>query len=70
MGVDYLKDKSTITGVSIDILIDENQITVKSNIKGEYKPGPAGKNFTLDCVSKGVIEKEILSKVKNKAGLK
>lgn len=70
MGVDYLKDKSTITGVSIDIFIDANQIRVKANIKGEYKPGPAGKNFTLGCVSMGVIEKEILSKIKNQAGLK
>jgi len=66
MGINYLKDKRTDTDVSINILIDGNKIEVKANIEGEYKPGDVSQNITLTCISKGVIEREILSQIKAK----
>ena len=70
MGIDYLKDKRTDTDVSINVLVDKTQITIKANIQGEYKPGAVDQNITLSCVSRGVIERDILSKIKMQAGIK
>lgn len=65
MGLDYLKDKRTKTEVSFNIIVDKNQIIIKSNIKAEYKPSnfTGDQNITLTCISKGVLEKELLKEI-------
>ena len=65
LGLDYLKDKRTKTEVSFNIIIDKKQIEVKSSIKGEYKPNSVAgvQNITLTCISKGVLERDLLNKI-------
>lgn len=70
MGIDYLKDKRTHTQVSINVIVDEGTLTVRSNIQGEYKPGEsANQDINLTCVSRGSIENEILGKIRMNAGI-
>ena len=68
MGLDYLKDNRTSTRVAIGVIVDKGSITVKANIEGEYKPGDVIQNITLTCVSTGVLEKDILRKIKDFVG--
>ena len=63
MGIDYLKDNRTSTRVAYGILAEENNLTIKANIEGEYKPGDAMQNITLSCVSRGVLERELLGRI-------
>ncbi len=63
MGIDYLKDNRTATRVGFGVIADEGKITVKSTIEGEYKPGAVDQNITLNCVSRGQLEREMLSKI-------
>lgn len=62
-GLDYLKDKRTTTRVSFGIMADDERVSVKANIDGEYIPGNADKNITLTCVSRGTLEQEISEKI-------
>ena len=63
MGIDYLKDKRTATKVAFGILALDNKITVKTTIEGEYKPGTVDQNIVLTCVSRGPLERDMLSKI-------
>lgn len=63
MGIDYLKDKRTATKVAFGILALDNKITVKTTIEGEYKPGTVDQNIVLTCVSRGLLERDMLSKI-------
>jgi len=63
MGIDYLKDNRTKTEVAINIIVDEETLSVRSNIKGEYKPGTVSQDITLTCVSNGVIESDIAEQI-------
>jgi hypothetical protein len=63
MGIDYLKDNRTSTRVAYGILAEENNLIVKANTEGEYKPGDAMQNITLSCVSRGVLERELLGRI-------
>lgn len=65
MGLNYLKDKRTKTEISFNIIVDKKNIIIKSNIKAEYKPGnyAGDQNITLTCISKGVLEKELLKEI-------
>ncbi len=63
MGIDYLKDSRTSTRVSYGIIVDGQRLTVKANIEGEYESGTSSQNITLICVSRGVLEKDLLSKI-------
>ncbi len=63
MGIDYLKDKRTKTEVSVNVIVDETTLTIKSNIQGEYKPGAVDQDITLTCVSKGAVETELGNKI-------
>ncbi|MFW2036530.1 hypothetical protein ACG93L_13825, partial [Acinetobacter junii] len=64
MGIDYLKDKRTKTTVAQNIIIDDNSLSIKSNIQGEYKVGSTTFDVTLTCLSKGVIENDLAEKIK------
>jgi len=63
MGIDYLKDNRTKTEVAFNVIVDEQEIRIRSNIQGEYKPGAVDQNITLTCVSKGSIEKILVQKI-------
>jgi hypothetical protein len=63
MGIDYLKDSRTKTQVAINIIVNNNDVVVKSNIQGEYKPGAVDQDITLTCISKGVIEQGLLRQI-------
>lgn len=63
MGLDYLKDHRTKTEVALNIIVNDDIVTVKSNIQAEYKPGSATQDITLSCISKGIIEKAVLDKI-------
>lgn len=63
MGIDYLKDKRTETEVSISVLIDKRRVEVQANIDGQYKPGDVTQDIRLTCVSKGTLERRILSRI-------
>lgn len=65
MGLDYLKDNRTKTEVAFTIIINEDLIEIKSKIRAEYKPtGAASQTIDLTCISKGVLEEELLNKIK------
>ncbi|WDE11136.1 hypothetical protein [Thalassomonas haliotis] len=63
MGLDYLKDNRTKTELALNIIVTEKEITVKSNIHGEYKPGSVDQDMTLTCISKGVVENKLLKQL-------
>jgi hypothetical protein len=63
MGLDYLSDNRTTTQVSYGILAEDGKVTVKATIQGEYKPGSVTQDITLTCVSRGKLEKKLLSKI-------
>ena len=64
MGIDYLKDKRTKTRVAQNI-IDDNSLSIKSNIQGEYKVGSTTFDVTLTCLSKVLIEADLAEKIKS-----
>jgi hypothetical protein len=64
MGIDYLKDNRTSTRVSYGLIVDDNRITIKANIEGEYKPGSVSQDMTLTCISRGLLERDLLEKIK------
>ncbi|WP_299582031.1 hypothetical protein [uncultured Microbulbifer sp.] len=63
MGIDYLKDNRTKTEVAFNVVVNDQEVIIRSNIQGEYKPGAATQDITLTCVSRGVIEAEIAEKI-------
>lgn len=63
MGLDYLKDNRTSTSVAFGIIAEDGKVTVKANIEGEYKPGAVDQDITLTCVSRGVLERDLLAKI-------
>ena len=63
MGLDYLKDNRTSTRVAFGIIAEDGKVTVKANIEGEYKPGAVDQDITLTCVSRGVLERDLLTKI-------
>lgn len=64
MGLDYLKDNRTSTKVAYNILIADNSLEVRTTLQGDYKVGDAVQNITLTCVSRGVLEQEMVKKIK------
>jgi hypothetical protein len=63
MGIDYLKDNRTTTRVAFGVIASDGRVEVRPNIEGEYKPGSVTQNITLTCVSRGVLDQEMLQKL-------
>lgn len=63
MGLDYLKDKRTDTSIAYGIIAEDGKIIIKTIIEGQYKPGSVSQDISLTCVSKGILENEIMSKI-------
>lgn len=64
MGLDYLKDNRTSTKVAYNILIGDNSLEVRTTLQGDYKVGDTVQNITLTCVSRGILEQEMVKKIK------
>ncbi|EZQ11636.1 MAG: hypothetical protein DI542_10270 [Acinetobacter johnsonii] len=64
MGIDYLKDNRTSTKVAYNILIDNGSLDVRTTLQGDYKVGDVTQNITLTCVSRGVLEQQMIQKIK------
>ncbi|WHI50471.1 hypothetical protein P3339_18825 [Microbulbifer sp. MLAF003] len=62
-GRDYLEDNYTKTEVAFNVVVDDRDVIVRSNIQGEYLPGKPAQDLTLNCVSRGVIEVEMVKKI-------
>jgi len=63
MGLDYLKDARTKTQLGYTVSVSGENLIVQANIQGEYKPGAVDQNITLTCVSRGVLEDDLLSAI-------
>lgn len=64
MGIDYLKDNRTSSKIAYNILVDEGKVTVRATLQADYKIGDVTQNITLTCVSRGVLEQQMLQKIK------
>ena len=62
-GIDYIRDKRTVTTVTVSIIISEGEVIVKTAIAGEYLKGDAADGRTMECISKGTIENKLLSAI-------
>ena len=63
LGLDYLKDNRTSSKVSYGVLVSENKVTLKATMSATYLPGNASQSITLTCVSRGVLEDQVLKKI-------
>lgn len=63
LGIDYLLDNRTSTRVAMGILINELELEAKASVQGEYKPGSPTHDITLTCVSRGLLERDMLAKI-------
>jgi hypothetical protein len=57
-----LLDNKTATKIAMNVMIGFHKLEVKSTIAGVYKP--ANEAVTLSCMSKGVLEQEMVQKIK------
>lgn len=64
MGLDYLKDNRTSSKVAYNIVVDEGKVAVRTILQADYKIGAVTQNITLTCVSRGVLEQQMLQKIK------
>lgn len=65
MGLPYIKDKRTVTNVSVGMVISDEKVIIQSTIEGEYLKGNAGFGAVLNCISKGVIEEKLFNSIKD-----
>lgn len=70
MGIDYLKDKRTTTKVSYGVIVDDQFVTVRANVEGEYKPGSVSQDITLTCNSRGQLEELLLNIIRETVAAK
>lgn len=63
MGIDYLKDNRTATRVGFGVIAEDGKLMIRTTIEGEYKPGAVDQNITLTCVSRGLLERDMLAKI-------
>lgn len=63
LGLDYLKDNRTSSKVAYGALISENKVTLKISMSATYLPANDVQSITLTCVSRGVLENQLLNKI-------
>lgn len=64
MGIDYLKDNRTSGKLAWGLIIDDGRIEIRAQLQAEYKPGAVDQNITLNCRSRGVLEKDLFRQIK------
>jgi hypothetical protein len=63
MGIDYLKDNRTSTTVAYGVVVKPNNVHVVATMSGTYLPGNDVQSITLTCVSRGVLENQLLGQI-------
>jgi len=63
MGIDYLRDNRTSTTVAYGVVVKPNDVRVVATISGTYLPGNDVQSITLTCVSRGVLENQLLTQI-------
>ena len=63
LGLDYLKDNRTSSKLGYGVLVSENKVTLKASMSATYLPGNDSQSITLTCVSRGVLEGQLLDKI-------
>lgn len=63
LGLDYLKDNRTSSKVGYGVLVSENKVTLKASMSATYLPANDSQSITLTCVSRGVLEGQLLDKI-------
>lgn len=63
MGLDYLKDGRTAAQVAVNVVVDGRMLSVAVTITAQYLPGDVAQGVNLQCVSRGVIERELAAAV-------
>jgi len=69
MGIDYLKDKRTMTTAAFGLVIDESAISIRAEIAGQYLTGNVYQGVNMLCVSKGKLEAVLLENIGRALGL-
>ena len=64
MSIDYLKDNRTDTKLGYGVLVSDGRVTIRTTIEAQYKPGRVDQNITLTCVSRGVLEQQLLRQIR------
>lgn len=59
MGIAYIKDKRTVTDVSLNFTIFDNRFEIRTNIAGEYLPNDPAYGKKIECISLGTIEEDL-----------
>lgn len=63
MGIDYLKDNRTSTTVAYGVIVRPGNVRVIATMSGTYLPGNDVQSITLTCVSRGVLEHQLLDRI-------
>ena len=63
LGLDYLKDNRTSSKVGYGALISDNKVTLKATMSATYLPANDSQSITLTCVSRGILENQLLNKI-------
>ena len=63
MGLDYLKDNRTSTTVRIGVVVQNGTVRVIGTMSGTYLPSNNVQSITLTCVSRGVLEAQLLDRI-------
>jgi hypothetical protein len=63
MGLDYLKDNRTSSKVGYGVVASNNRISLKANLSANYLPGNDTQSITLSCISRGILENDLLVKI-------
>ena len=63
LGLDYLKDNRTSSKIGYGVIASENKVTIKASMTATYLPGNDSQSITLTCVSRGVLEDQMLNKI-------
>ena len=63
LGLDYLKDNRTSSKIGYGVIASENKVTLKASMTATYLPGNDSQSITLTCVSRGVLEDQMLNKI-------
>ena len=65
MGLDYLKDNRTSTTVRMGVVIQGGNVKVIGTMSGTYLPSDDVQSITLTCVSRGVLENQLLDRIQS-----
>lgn len=63
LGLDYLKDNRTSGKVGYGVVVAGHRVTVTASMSATYLPSDVTQSITLTCVSKGVLEANLLAAI-------